>query len=219
MGAEVAVSDNGVGIPMDVLPHIFDPFFTTREVGEGTGLGLSMSYGIAQSHNGELRVETQPGEGTTFTLELPRAPENTTAEADAAEEAVAVEAGPTSRPLRILVVDDEVSVRDLAKRFLEKKGHRVDEADSGSAALRLVTANDYDSIVLDLRMPDLSGEGLHEWLRKNRPHLAERVTVISGDLANPQTAEIIERMGQPYLVKPFDLDELLEKVEATAPVT
>ena len=119
-------------------------------------------------------------------------------------------------PLDILIIDDERQIRELARRFLTGKGHRVTEASTGRDALKLVTANDYDGIVLDLRMPDLSGEGFYEWLRKNRPHMATRVTIISGDLANPQTVEILERIGQPYLLKPFKTAELLAHIEKNA---
>ena len=118
--------------------------------------------------------------------------------------------------LKILVVDDEKEIRELARRFLTGKGHEVDEASTGREALKLVTSNDYDGIVLDLRMPDLSGEGFFEWLRKNKPHMASKVTVISGDLANPRTIEILERIGQPYLLKPFKTSELLKHIEDNA---
>jgi signal transduction histidine kinase len=220
-GVAVDIADTGPGIPEHILPRIFDPFFTTREVGEGTGLGLSMSYSIVQAHGGELKVKTRPGEGTTFTLELPRAADDI----DPAEKThggtrkapdFVLRGDKASRPLRILVVDDEKEIRELAHRFLKGKGHDVDEAATGREALKLVTANDYDGIVLDLRMPDLSGEGFFGWLRKNRPEMASKVTVISGDLANPQTVEILERIGQPYLLKPFKTAELLKHIEDLA---
>jgi len=220
IGAAVEISDNGPGIPVDVLPRIFDPFFTTREVGEGTGLGLSMSYSIAQSHEGDLSVETRPNRGTTFTLDLPRAdasglPADASAMPDAAAP-TSEKGSPASSPRvarRILVVDDEQSVRGLARRFLAKKGHHVDEAESGKAALRMIQEREYDCVIVDLRMADLSGEGLYEWLKKNRPALADQVIVISGDIANPDTVEILKRMGRPFLPKPFDLDELLQLVD------
>lgn len=224
LGAAVEVTDNGHGIPADILPRIFDPFFTTREVGEGTGLGLSMTYSIAQSHEGELRVDTREGEGTTFTLELPRTPEkmaageSTAASVDAlagagSQEGEEQEEG---RSLRILLVEDEKSVRELATRFLKKKGHEVDEAESGKAALLLLQDQEYDGLVLDLRMPDVSGKGLYDWLKKHRAPLADRVVVITGDLASEETLEIVENMGRPFLVKPFDLDELLRLIEGVA---
>ncbi|MCH7826106.1 MAG: response regulator, partial [Acidobacteria bacterium] len=221
MGVAIDIADNGVGIPDDVLPKIFDPFFTTREVGEGTGLGLSMSHSIVQAHGGDLRVKTEIGKGTTFTIELPRA----AADVEAAEKTIggtrkapdfALNKDKAATPLKILIVDDEKEIRELARRFLTGKGHEVTEAATGREALKLVTANEYDGIVLDLRMPDLSGEGFFQWLRKNRPHMATKVTVISGDLANPRTLEILERMGQPYLLKPFKTHELLAHIEANA---
>ncbi len=220
-GVAVDVSDTGPGIPEHVLPNIFDPFFTTREVGQGTGLGLSMSHSIVQAHGGELRVKTHPGEGTTFTIELPRSEE----ELDVAEKTIGgtrkapdfvLQEKTAVEPLDILIVDDEHSIRELARRFLVGKGHKVTEASTGRDALKLVTANEYDGIVLDLRMPDLSGEGFYEWLRRNRPQMAARVTIISGDLANPQTIEILERIGQPYLLKPFKTAELLAYIEKNA---
>ena len=220
-GVAVDIADTAAGIPEHVLPNIFDPFFTTREVGQGTGLGLSMSHSIVQAHGGDLRVKTEAGKGTTFTIELPRS----AAAVDPAEKTLggtrkapdfALHESKEVTPLKILVVDDEKEIRELALRFLLGKGHEVTEAATGREALKLVTANDYDGIVLDLRMPDLSGEGFFEWLRKNRPHMATRVTVISGDLANPRTVEILERIGQPYLLKPFKAHELLVHIEANA---
>ena len=221
-GIAVDIADTGPGIPEDVLPRIFDPFFTTREVGQGTGLGLSMSHSIVQSHGGELTVKTKQDAGATFTLDLPRAPDDL----DAAEKTLGgtrpvrsvedLDAAAQRRSLRVLVVDDEDELRQLARRVLEAKGHEVDEAETGRVALKLVTQNDYDSIVLDLRMPDLSGEGFFEWVRKNRPELAPRVTIISGDLANPQTVETLERIGQPYLLKPFKIEDLLRQIEKNA---
>ena len=221
-GVAVDLADNGPGISEHVLPRIFDPFFTTREVGQGTGLGLSMSHSIVQAHGGDLKVDTEAGEGTTFTLELPRAAEDV----DEAEKTmggtrkalpdfVLAEKGSASS-LKILVVDDEKEIRELARRFLTGKGHEVDEASTGREALKLVINNDYDGIVLDLRMADLSGEGFFEWLRKNKPEMASKVTVISGDLANPQTVKILERIGQPYLLKPFKTAELLKQIEDNA---
>lgn len=264
-GARVEVIDNGPGIPAEILPRIFDPFFTTRNVGEGTGLGLSMSYSIVQAHGGDLSVETRQGQ-TVFTLEFPpldqerpalgatREQEPATSGDEGDEDvpgpppavedrvtraappespgrrAAGVLAGrrrspvastppgesdgkPSADAMAVLVVDDESSVRRLARRFLEQHGHRVDEAANGKAALEFLSEKDYDSIILDLRMPDLSGEGLYEWLKKHRPLLASRVTVISGDFANPETGEILDRIGQPFLLKPFDLRELLALVE------
>lgn len=216
-GTAVDIADTGPGIPEHVLPNIFDPFFTTREVGQGTGLGLSMSHSIVQAHGGELKVQTRAGEGTTFTLELPRAPDDVNeAEKTIGGTRIApdfvLQQDLAERSLNILVVDDEDEIRELARRFLSGKGHSVDEAATGREALKLVTANEYDGIVLDLRMPDLSGEGFFEWLRKNRPQMASKVTVISGDLANPQTVEILERIGQPYLLKPFKTHELLRHI-------
>jgi PAS domain S-box-containing protein len=220
-GVAVDIADSGPGIPEHVLPNIFDPFFTTREVGQGTGLGLSMSHSIVQAHGGDLKVKTAPGEGTTFILELPRAP----AELDAAEKTIGgtrrapdfvLREDSEVRSLSVLIVDDEKEIRELSRRYLVGKGHKVTEAATGREALKLVTANDYDGIVLDLRMPDMSGEGFFEWLRRNRPEMAARVTVISGDLANPQTVEILERIGQPYLLKPFKTHELLAHIEKNA---
>ena len=220
-GVAVDIADNGPGIPEHVLPRIFDPFFTTREVGQGTGLGLSMTHSIVQAHGGDLKVDTEEGEGTTFTLELPRAAvdveeaEKTIGGTRKARDFVLAEKRSASS-LKILVVDDEKEIRELARRFLTGKGHDVDEASTGRQALKLVISNDYDGIVLDLRMPDLSGEGFFEWLRKNKPEMASKVTVISGDLANPQTVEILERIGQPYLLKPFKTAELLKHIEDNA---
>ncbi len=220
-GVAVDIADTGPGILDHVLPNIFDPFFTTREVGQGTGLGLSMSHSIVEAHGGELKVQTIPGEGTTFTMELPRAEE----EEDESEKTIGgtrrvpdfvLQEETSARPLSILVVDDEKEIRQLAHRFLTGKGHSVAQAATGREALKLVMANEYDGVVLDLRMPDMSGEGFFDWLRQNRPEMANKVTLISGDLGNPQTVEILERIGRPYLLKPFKAHELLAHIEKSA---
>ena len=221
LGVAVDIADTGPGIADHVLPNIFDPFFTTREVGQGTGLGLSMSHSIVQAHDGELKVQTTIDEGTVFSMELPPAEE----EEDESEKTIGgtrqvpdfvLHEQVPARSLNILVVDDEKEIRQLAHRFLTSKGHSVAQAASGREALKLVMANEYDGIVLDLRMPDMSGEGFFDWLRQNRPEMATKVTLISGDLGNPQTVEILERIGQPYLLKPFKAIELLAQIEKSA---
>src|SRR5881396_760531 len=147
------VIDDGPGIPPDALPRVFEPFYTTKTVGMGTGLGLSVSYGIVQEHGGRLSVESRPRE-TTFTLELPitQAPVRDRA---ARERRVYHGVGKVA-----LVVEDEPSVLDLVVTLLGETGWRIDVAPGGRAGLGRVRRNRYDLIVSDIRMPDGDGQEL-----------------------------------------------------------
>jgi len=150
-----AVIDDGPGISPDVLPRVFEPFFTTKEVGAGTGLGLSVSYGIAVEHRGRLTVESEPGR-TEFTLELPVGRPSPAARAATPLEPPSVGDGRLA-----LVVEDEPSVLDLVVTLLEETGWRVDTAGGGRAALEMVRHTRYELIVSDVRMPDGGGEELY----------------------------------------------------------
>jgi signal transduction histidine kinase len=132
-GVQLTVTDSGPGIPQEIQSRIFDPFFTTKPIGQGTGLGLSFSFGIITDHGGTIRVESEPGQGARFTIELPVA-------APAPEEVRAPESRPvaTLAPQRILVVDDEPDVAGVLSELLESDGHTVDTALNGKEALERI---------------------------------------------------------------------------------
>jgi CheY-like chemotaxis protein len=159
----LAVRDTGTGISPEDLEKVMDPFFTTKEIGKGSGLGLSMVYGFAKQSNGAFHIESKLGAGTTAELWLPRAPEVVEP-----EEALAQE--PRYRPsreLKVLLVDDHAEVRSTTAAVLEDSGHEVVEAASGSDALQLLKERtcDFDLLITDYAMPHLSGT---EFLREAR---------------------------------------------------
>lgn len=200
-----SVTDSGPGIPQAELDKIFNPFFTTKPVGEGTGLGLSISDAIVREHGGQMRVDSTVGEGTTFTIEMPivRAPV-----ARSGETALPA-AGPTA-PKTMLIVDDEPAIRAALSLFLEREGHTVDSAASGLEALEHARTTRYDAILLDLRMPDMSGDELFAELLASDPEHAARVVFATGDVESEGARRFLESAGRPYICKPFALEEVAE---------
>ncbi|HEV2147328.1 MAG TPA: ATP-binding protein [Longimicrobiaceae bacterium] len=209
----LCVSDNGPGMPEEVRARVFEPFFTTRGVGEGTGLGLAVSHGIVAEHGGTIRVRSEPGRGAEFTMEIPllRVPD----EADGAPAPPPPDA-PARAPLRVLVVDDEPELRRILRRYLEARGHRVDEAASGAEALERVAAASYDALVLDLKMPEMPGDELFRLLRERHPETTARVVFATGDVISPARRSFLEGTGRPAFEKPYDLAELARAVEENA---
>ena len=190
------VTDDGPGIAPDALPRVFEPFFTTKIVGMGTGLGLSVSYGIVQEHGGRLTVDSRPGE-TTFTMELP-VTEVPQASAPAHERRVFDGIGKTA-----LVVEDEPSVLDLVVTMLGESGWRVDVASGGRAGLESVRRSRYDLIVSDIRMPDGDGQEFYEQALAGDPALRRRFIFITGDTAGDEARAFIEGAEVPVVEKPF----------------
>jgi two-component system NtrC family sensor kinase len=210
----VTISDNGPGISPELKGRIFEPFFTTKEVGEGTGLGLSISIGIARAHGGALELcDSQEGTGACFRLTIPAAAPapSETAPLPAASSAN----GAAAR--RALVVEDEVPIRQLVVRLLERRGYAVVEAASRASARDAVRDGAFDVVLCDLRLADGSGTGVVEDIRALRPDIGRRVIFVTGDAttlaAEPDLAEM------PVLPKPFtsaDLDRALNALMASA---
>jgi two-component system NtrC family sensor kinase len=199
-GVAVDVSDDGPGIPEALHEKVFEPFFTTKAEGEGTGLGLAICQGIVKEHGGRITLQSPPGAGATFTVELPAAHEP--ASADAAPARAGTVTG------RVLVVDDEPHIRDYMRATLAAWGHEVDVATDGDDALARALAGGYDVIVTDVRMPKLGGRELYERLLKEAPGTAARVVFATGDTVRDDTMRFLERCGRPFLHKPFKLAEL-----------
>ncbi|HYB44146.1 MAG TPA: GAF domain-containing protein [Candidatus Methylomirabilis sp.] len=203
----VRIADNGPGIPADILPRIFEPFFTTKKVGEGTGLGLSVSYGIVLQHGGRLTAESQPGH-TVFTLELPAM----TRPRPSAAEPEPVAALGSGRGRHALVVDDEPSILDLVTTLLRQAGWSVDVAAGGRAALECLRRERYDLVVSDIRMPDGSGDVLYHAATAERDDVAARFLFMTGDTANPAAWEFLQASRAEVLEKPFTAEALLHAV-------
>jgi signal transduction histidine kinase/ActR/RegA family two-component response regulator len=197
-----SVRDNGPGIPLELQERIFDPFFTTREVGQGTGLGLSICHGILSEHNGRIWVKSSPGQGAEFHVELPILTGETPGPRP---EKMHRQAPPT----RVLVVDDEVAIRELLKTAIESEGHTVDTAPDGRSGLNCIAAHRYGLILLDVRMPGMSGIEVYEEARKIAGSIATRTVLITGDLMDAETKARIERIGLPAISKPFELKDIL----------
>ena len=198
----VEIADTGPGMPADVRARIFEPFFTTKPAGEGTGLGLSLCRGIVEDHHGTITVESEPGRGTTFVIELPvETPQG------AASRPAAVSA-PLVRPGKVLVVDDERAVAEALAEAIRRDGHEVAIAGDGGEALDLLAARPYDAIVSDTKMPVLDGESFYRELGRRHPTLRKRIVFLTGDVLSRDKREFLEQTGAPSLTKPCDLDEL-----------
>jgi two-component system, cell cycle sensor histidine kinase and response regulator CckA len=206
----LAVTDTGIGMDDEVRGRLFEPFFTTKELGRGTGLGLATVYGIVRQSGGHIQVRSRPGEGSSFTVYLPRA------EAPRPARGALAAAAPVSGGSEtVLVAEDEEAVRHLVCRVLRAKGYRVLEARHAEAALDLAaaTAEPIDLLVSDLVMPGLGGRALADRLLNLRPAL--RVLFITG-----YAPEAVERQGRlpaghGLLEKPFTADQLAHKVRET----
>jgi GAF domain-containing protein len=191
-----SVTDDGPGISVEVAQRVFEPFYTTKTVGMGTGLGLSVSYGIVQEHGGRLSVESEPGD-TTFTLELP-VTEPPAQELASGDRRVYSGLGKIA-----LVVEDEPSVLDLVVTLLGESGWRVEVAPGGRAGLESVRRNKYDLIVSDIRMPDGDGQEFYEQALIHDSALRRRFIFITGDTAGDEARAFIDGAEVPVVEKPF----------------
>ncbi|RYY24258.1 MAG: GAF domain-containing protein [Sphingomonadales bacterium] len=191
------VIDNGPGVPDDMRRRIFEPFYTTKPQGEGTGVGLSFSQGLAEAHGGKL--ELLPAErGAHFRLTLPVDP------AQGAPELQAPARVSTEGPARrALVVDDELEIAESLADFLSIEGFTCDVAVGGVQAQKRLLRGQYDLIVSDLRMPGMDGPQLHAWLKDIRPDLEGRMAFATGDTLGANAARFLEAMDRPVLEKPF----------------
>jgi two-component system NtrC family sensor kinase len=209
----VRVCDNGPGIAAEHLSRIFNPFFTTKPVGEGTGLGLSISDGIIREHGGRLSAESRVGEGATFVLELPivTPPRGASAVPDEPQPAK------LGTKRRLLVVDDEAALRAAISTFFTSLGHTVDVAANGRDGVALAAASSYDAMLLDLRLPDMTGDEVLAELRAGAC-APRRVVFVTGDTQCEVARSTLGATGCPVVSKPFLLDELaaivLAEVEA-----
>jgi CheY-like chemotaxis protein len=207
----VQLSDNGEGMPPSILDRIFEPFFSTKLEGEGTGLGLSVSYGIVKEHGGTILASSREGEGTTFVMEFPIVSAKRS-DFDS-DRCVVGEISPTSQPGRILIVDDEPSILDLMIDILATLGHQVDTAVNGKEAARKIEAGHYDLIITDIRMPQMDGIDLYREIIASQPHLKRKIVFMTGDLINSRTMQFLTEIGATALPKPLEIDKLTGLVE------
>jgi PAS domain S-box-containing protein len=204
----VSVADSGTGMTPEVLARVFEPFFTTKDIGKGTGLGLPMVYGLVRQSGGGVTIDSAPGEGTRVILYLPSGGEETGGERGDEEETPA-----TQNPVRVLVVDDDATVREVTAGFLSDLGHDTVEAADGDAALRVL--EDDPSVrlmVADFAMPRMTGAELSERARAMRPDLP--ILLVTGYAELAKLAA-----GIPVLHKPYRQADLAEQVAMLLGVT
>jgi CheY-like chemotaxis protein len=178
-------------------------------VGEGTGLGLTIAYGIVEDHGGRMRADSSPGRGATFVVELPVVQGPAQREVVEERETPRPQVGASS----ILVVDDESSIQTLLRDVLSMDGHRVDVASSGAEALRSMYDRQYDLIITDIKMPEMSGPDFYRRVRDIDREQAERMVFITGDTVNVATRQFLQKISNPCLVKPFKVADIREIVE------
>jgi len=203
-GIRIQIRDSGAGIPEKVMDRIFDPFFTTKDSGRGTGLGLSVCYGIVRAHGGSIGVANQAEGGAVFTVDLPvcAAPPGEESEEEQREETPAVP------PCSILVVDDEPVVAAYVERVLAEEGHRVRVCEEGAEALALLGKAEFDLILCDLKLPDMSGREIYEKAVEMRAEVRHRFVFLTGDTLGPETGEFLSGHRLPWLEKPILPEEL-----------
>ncbi|HEU0237265.1 MAG TPA: ATP-binding protein [Candidatus Limnocylindrales bacterium] len=203
----LTVRDTGVGMDEATRSRVFEPFFTTKPIGQGTGLGLSTVFGITQRAGGTIVVDSTPGRGTTFAIEIGVVELAAGAEPDDEPDGQGV------RAARIVLVEDDPAVRDLADRVLSRAGHHVVSAATPTDALDLVASDSVDLLLTDVVMPELSGGALAARARAIRPDL--RVLYMSGhaDHAGTEAPEI--GRTDSFIRKPFAPRELVDAVHRT----
>ena len=204
------ISDDGPGIPDEVQPKIFDPFFTTKEVGQGTGFGLTVAYAIVQEHGGRIHLESRPGAGATFRIELPVIGATVTqANTSRAQLRTPVSAVGGAA---VLVVDDEAALANAVTDMLRDAGYVVDRAADGEEALAKVSAGAFDLVICDLKMPKVDGMRFYRILTEQAPTLATHVIFMTGDVAGTEAEQFLRESGCGWLAKPFRLADLLRAV-------
>lgn len=211
---KICVIDNGPGIEPEIMDRIFDPFFTTREVNQGTGLGLSLCYGMVTEHNGKIYAESEPGKGATFIVELP-----IVVQEQQKEEIEKIrEQSPQKFKARILVVDDEPVIRGLAARVLTSEGYEVDVVDNATEALSTIRNHRYSLILLDIKMPGMDGIEMYKRIRNIAGSLTRRIVFITGDIMGVDTEKFLKQAEVTYISKPFtgkQLNEIVKRALST----
>ena len=210
--AVLEVADDGPGVPVEMRGKIFDPFFTTKEVGQGTGLGLTVAYALVEEHGGRIRLECPPTGGAVFLVELPVLGIEPTG-----RPAVAADSQPARSlvGVRLLLVEDEPALAAAVVETLTDAGLAVDHAPDGEEALVRLRQTSYDVIVCDLKMPRVDGMMLYRAMASTTPSLTRRVIFVTGDVAGTDAERFLAETGSRWLAKPFRLADLLRAVRDT----
>jgi PAS domain S-box-containing protein len=201
----LTVTDSGMGMDNKTKERIFDPFFTTKEMGRGTGLGLASAYGIIKGHGGYIDVESQKGQGTTFSIFLPASKKEVERVVKGLERV-------TKGTGTVLLVDDEDVILEVGKDMLEATGYRVLVADDGEKAVEVYRKNHdvIDIVILDMVMPTMGGGEAYDRMKEINPDV--KVLLSSGFSIDGEATEILARGCDGFIQKPFRMSELAEKI-------
>jgi len=203
----LSVKDTGVGMDDATMDKIFDPFYTTKGEGKGTGMGLSVVHGIIKNMKGEIQVSSEPGQGTEFKIYFPVEAEANPTLPDRNE--LNLEDGGTER---ILLVDDEISITEMGQTMLETLGYKVDTCSSGVKALELFRPDpmQFDLVITDMAMPEMTGEKLTAKLRGLRPDIPVLICTGFSETMSEKKASELGING--FLLKPILIGELAQKI-------
>jgi two-component system, cell cycle sensor histidine kinase and response regulator CckA len=205
---KITLSDTGIGMTPEICSQIFEPFFTTKEPGRGTGLGLSMVYGIIQNHEGYIELKSEPGQGTSFEIFIPAAPEMVMGETSVPTIDRIIPKGSET----ILVVDDEDLIRQLGADILEDSGYKILQASRGEEAIQIYQKKKKKIalVVLDMVMPGMGGKETFLQLKAINPKI--KVLLSSGYSTNEGVGEILKEGVGGFIQKPYRDEELIAKV-------
>lgn len=202
----IRIMDNGKGMSEEVKKKIFYPFFSTKGV-RGTGLGMSVAYGIISRHKGEILVESEENKGSVFTIKLP-------VNLEATEKEKTEFLKKSNQKFRILVVDDDDNIRDVLKDLLTLEGHRATLAKNGEQAIQLFDKDKFDMVITDLGMPGLSGWDVAKKIKQTEPDIP--VIIISGWGAQLSEEELKQAKVDMILAKPFNLEQIQKVIAKCA---
>lgn len=206
----IFIEDNGKGMPASVQAHIFDPFFTTKDVGEGTGLGLSVAHGIINNHAGRVEVSSQESKGTVFKMYFPKISDGP--KAKTAQVSVPKSKNKELVNYRVLIVDDEPSVADLAKSLLESRGYQVHVCYDVDEAIEIFSNENFEIVISDFKMPGLTGLELLDQMKKIRADM--RGLIMTGLNAVFKKEDLLKLGVSQVIAKPFctsDLDQAIRQ--------
>jgi len=203
----ISISDTGIGMSEHITNKIFEPFFTTKEVGEGTGLGLSAVYGTLKDHHGEIIVESEEGHGTTFHLYLPIQEQEVRPVFEKNIERV-------TKPLNILVIDDEKVVRDYLSDLLTEMGHSVVQASDGEKGMEKfrLSKDQLELVIVDMVMPHITGAECFKQISSIAPDMD--VIMCSGYTRTPGVEKLLSQGLNAFIRKPFSRKEITETIQS-----
>jgi len=206
---QLSVSDNGTGMTQSIQNKIFDPYFTTKEKGKGTGLGLAVVYGIIKEHNGDIKVYSEQGKGSTFNIYLPLM--KTPAIPISSNQSFKLPQGTE----KILLVDDEITIAKLEGQMLSRLGYQVTEHTNSTEALKEFKKNqeNFDLVISDMTMPNITGDQLAKEILSIRPDMPIIICTGFSERVNEEQVEAIGVKG--FLMKPvikYDMAQMVRKV-------